>query len=281
MASRPAGHSPTLLVPPRQEFEEKLRERIALGQEIQRLPRHNRDDVVRYIVESGKWRDYNLRLMEVSFTDHSMRAVYYASARESFADANAQHTFTELQHVVGGVGAQLVRLDSILEQLDLYLPPATTPESDRSRDLSRVFVVHGRDTAARDAVARHLGQLGITPIILSEQVSQSRTVIEKIEANSRVGFAVILLTPDDEGNLKGETPRPRARQNVVLELGYFIGLLGRKYVCAFQCGGVEIPSDFLGVVAEEFDAGGGWKTKLAAELKAAGFPIDLNKMLLP
>jgi predicted nucleotide-binding protein len=74
-------------------------------------------------------------------------------------------------------------------------------------------------------------------------------------------------------------PRPRARQNVLLELLYVIGLLGRENVCALKRGGVEIPSDFAGIIAEEFDAGGGWRQKLATELKDAGFDIDLNKLL--
>lgn len=148
------------------------------------------------------------------------------------------------------------------------------------RDLSKVFVVHGRDDGARETVARFLTQLGVTPIILHELANQGRTVIEKVEANSKVGFAVILLTPDDEGCLKGETPKPRARQNVLLELGYFIGRLGRKNVCALKRGELEIPSDFAGVIAEDFDEAGGWKLKLARELHAAGYKFDLTKLML-
>jgi predicted nucleotide-binding protein len=104
-------------------------------------------------------------------------------------------------------------------------------------------------------------------------------VIEKVEAHSEVGFAVILLTPDDVGCVKGGTPAPRARQNVLLELGYFIGGLGRKHVCALKRGEVEIPSDFAGVVAEPFDDGGGSRQKLATELEAAEFEIDWNKVM--
>lgn len=84
----------------------------------------------------------------------------------------------------------------------------------------------------------------------------------------------MLLTPDDEGCVKGGTPLPRARQNVLLELGYFVGRLGRKHVCALKRGEVEIPSDFEGVVYETFDASGGWKQALGKELKAAGYEID-------
>ena len=142
---------------------------------------------------------------------------------------------------------------------------------------NKVFIVHGHDGEARETVARFLEKLGLQAIILHEQANQGRTVIEKVEANSDVGFAVVLLTPDDLGCAKGGQPEPRARQNVLLELGYFIGRLGRAKVCALKRGDLEIPSDFAGVVWEKMDNGSGWKLALARELKAAGHDVDLNK----
>lgn len=144
--------------------------------------------------------------------------------------------------------------------------------------LRKVFVVHGHDEGARETVARFLMQLGFDPIILHEQANQGRTVMEKVEAHGDVDFAVVLLTPDDEGNAKGGTPEPRARQNVLLELGYFLGRLGRDKVCALKRGTLEIPSDFAGVVWESMD-GNGWKQALGRELEAAGHEIDWNKVM--
>lgn len=142
----------------------------------------------------------------------------------------------------------------------------------------RVFVVHGHDGEAREMVARFLKAMEFDPVILHEQANQGGTVIEKFEANSDVGFAVVLLTPDDLGrSLKEVELKPRARQNVLLELGYFIGRLGRNKVCALKRGDVELPSDYVGVVWEKMDDGGGWKLALARELKAAGHEVDLNK----
>jgi predicted nucleotide-binding protein len=152
-----------------------------------------------------------------------------------------------------------------------------SPRAERETFSRKIFVVHGRDEGPREATARFLEKLGFEAIILHEHASQGRTVIEKIEAHSDVGFAVILVTPDDEGCLKGETPVSRARQNVLLELGYFVGKLGRKNVCVLQRGAVEIPSDWRGVIDHPFDAGGGWKRTLAKELEAAGFEIDWKK----
>ncbi|MGG2041270.1 TIR domain-containing protein [Burkholderia gladioli] len=143
---------------------------------------------------------------------------------------------------------------------------------------NKVFIVHGHDGEARETVARYLYKLGFEPVILHEQANQGRTVIEKIEANRDVGFAVVLLTPDDVGrSVKEDEMKPRARQNVLLELGYFICHLGRGRVCTLRRGSVDIPSDFAGVVWENMDDGNGWKMALARELRAAGHEVDLNK----
>lgn len=144
-----------------------------------------------------------------------------------------------------------------------------------------VFVVHGHDTLAKLELARTLEKLNLTAIVLHEQANEGKTVIEKFERNaSRVAFAVILLTPDDAGYPAGkpEDVSPRARQNVLLELGYFLGALGRSRVCVLHKGQVEIPSDYLGVVYLQMDESGAWRFSLAKELKQAGLPIDLNAL---
>ena len=144
---------------------------------------------------------------------------------------------------------------------------------------SKIFIVHGHDEGARQTVARFIERIGFEAIILSEQANQGRTIIEKIEAHDDVGFAVVLLTPDDVGGKTADSLRPRARQNVLLELGYFIARLGRTRVCALAKGELEIPTDFAGVVWEPLDDGGAWKTALARELKATGYGIDWNKVM--
>jgi predicted nucleotide-binding protein len=144
----------------------------------------------------------------------------------------------------------------------------------------KVFVVHGHDNEAKETVARFLERLKLEPIILHEQANEGRTVIEKFEIYADVGFAVVLLTPDDVGALASEREnlKSRARQNVVLELGYFLGKLKRSRVCALYKRGVEIPSDYQGVLYVELDSAGGWAMKLAQELSAAGIPIDLEAL---
>jgi predicted nucleotide-binding protein len=177
-------------------------------------------------------------------------------------------------------------LKSDIEALLANLPPppaddaSTAPKVVRARN-RKVFIVHGREHAPREAVARFLEKLAFEPIILDEQANQGRAVIEKIEEYGDVGFAVVLLTPDDEGCLKGGTPEPRARQNVLLELGYFIGKLTRQRVCTLKVGEVEIPSDWRGVIDEPYDEAGSWKMTLARELQAAEYEIDWNEVMGP
>lgn len=152
---------------------------------------------------------------------------------------------------------------------NLFAAPALTRQ---------VFVVHGHDEEAKQSVARFLEKLRLEAVILSERPNEGRTVIEKFEKNSDVGFAIVLLTPDDLGYRRDHPDelRSRARQNVILELGYFVGRLSRSRVCALYKGTVEMPSDFHGVIYLPMDDGAGWKLKLASELKQAGIEIDLN-----
>jgi predicted nucleotide-binding protein len=94
-----------------------------------------------------------------------------------------------------------------------------------------------------------------------------------------LGMLWVLLTPDDVGGTDPADLQPRARQNVILELGYFLGRVGRDRVCALYRGELELPSDYMGVIYIRFDSGGGWRLSLAKELKAADFDVDMNKAL--
>jgi predicted nucleotide-binding protein len=172
-------------------------------------------------------------------------------------------------------------IDTLIERLSEseFVKKPTTEIKVGLSENRKVFVVHGHDVAARQSVARFLEKLNFLPIILSERPNQGRTIIEKFESNADVGFAVVILTPDDEGSTRGTPPLPRARQNVILELGYFIGKLGRSRVCALKAPGVEIPSDILGVVWTDYDNVEHWKQGLAKELQAANYDIDWNKIM--
>lgn len=147
-------------------------------------------------------------------------------------------------------------------------------------DLSKVFVVHGHDRASKAEVAGFIRKLGFEPIILHERPNKGRALITKFrEEAAGAGFAVVLMTPDDLG--KAETAidlKPRARQNVVFELGFFIGKLGPERVAALIEGDIEIPSDFDGVVYIPLDKAD-WQTKLGMELQEAGYKFDWNRVM--
>ena len=192
-----------------------------------------------------------------------------------------------------GIVNTIIKLTSLKETLQEKLQDAEDepkeisafyakpPERTVTITNREVFIVHGRDEATKLAVARFTEKLDLTPVILHEQPSEGRTIIEKFEDHSDVGSAVVLMTPDDVGALAEEKDelKPRARQNVILELGFFLGKLGRKHVCALYKENVEIPSDYKGVLFIPMDKNNGWQLSLAKEIKAAGIKIDLNKAI--
>lgn len=141
---------------------------------------------------------------------------------------------------------------------------------------SGVFVVHGRDTRSRLELELMLREFGLRPIVLSEQPEMGRTIIEKLEQHaSNVGFAFVLLTPDDVASYRNRQAS-RARQNVILEYGLFVGLLGRKRICCLLKGDLELPSDMQGIAYIRFTKSlDEIRHKIAKELRAADYKVDL------
>lgn len=172
-----------------------------------------------------------------------------------------------------------------LKAIVKYRPMPREKDSDGSREEiihgKDVFVIHGHDIGARETIARFIEKLGLKAVILHEMENQGKTIIEKFESYSNVGYAVAILTRDDFGGTKlnHECTMPRARQNVVFEFGYFMGKLGRSKVCALVEDGIERPSDLDGIVYISLDSAGGWKLKLAGELKKEGFDIKLDNIV--
>lgn len=154
--------------------------------------------------------------------------------------------------------------------------PVAPPQPAQKGDMSKIFIVHGHDGALQQSVARIIEKQGIEAVILSEQANQGRTIIEKFEANSDVGGAICLFTADDVGKAKdAASESSRARQNVVLETGYFMGKHGRDHVVILADSGIEIPSDLSGVV---YTNTSNWEIGLLKDLKAMGYKVDFNKL---
>jgi hypothetical protein len=160
-------------------------------------------------------------------------------------------------------------------------PPAPATQPARARGLpGAIFIVHGRDEGRRETVARFLERAGnhqYETVLLDEQASRGRTLIEKFEAHAaETAYAVVLLTGEDMGGLTGGQQRPRARQNVVFELGFFFGALGRHRVTVLYEPDVEKPSDVDGLAYVPLDVN--WQQRLVRELAAAGLDFSLDRL---
>jgi len=157
-----------------------------------------------------------------------------------------------------------------------------TVQKQETQPQPKVFVAHGHDSEARETVSAFLRGIGIKPIILFEEADRGETIIEKLErCCQEADFAIVLFTPDDFGYSKDDprNVKPRARQNVVFELGYMAARLGRRRVRMLYQHDVEIPTNFLSVLYIEMDPSGKWKTYLERELKDAGIPVKAKVQL--
>lgn len=189
----------------------------------------------------------------------------------------ARRAFRKLCDKIDAIEASELSGTAQSEERKRRLPKlvALLEEVQREGRGSQVFVAHGRDLARADATALCLHDAGLEPIVLYKQPDKGRAVIEKFEQYAKTSFAVVLLTADDLGALKADAEagelQPRARENAILELGFFAGRLGRENVCVIADEGVEPPSDFKGVLILRFDAAGEWKHALLKRLREAGF----------
>lgn len=155
--------------------------------------------------------------------------------------------------------------------------PVAASRPQPSVSTQRIFLVHGRDHAPRDAVKAFLLELGLKPVVLEDQPNQGRTLIEKFEAHTEVAYAVVLLTPEDVHLAPDGSRTRRPRQNVILELGFLMGKLGRSRVAAIVVGDSERPSDVDGLAYIPF-TDGRWQVELARELRDAGVDVDMNRL---
>lgn len=186
-----------------------------------------------------------------------------------------------LPEVATDIREKIRVLGSIDDRLDVYSQFRSSTAATPVTSDAPIFLVHGRDVERREIVRRFLETVtDRAVVVLADQANRGQDILGKLlEHAQQAAFAVVLLTPDDEGGLAGvDVPSRRARQNVVFELGLFIGLLGRDKVAALNDPGVELPTDFSGV-GYILIAGESWQMELARELKAAGVAVSLDKAL--
>jgi len=285
----------TILLVPRSEVKEKIQKQIEKGRKLLESS-SGLDGVIRGEDVEGsteRWMKYNEELLGRIFDTDSFKQEHHRAVLNVYSELSGSTSVAgrRFGRAVPSknkdeemIKACIEALESIIERLELIPEPEEVKSSepkDRTKiELgSDIFIVHGHDEACKESVARFIQKLELKPIILHEQPNQGRTIIEKFEDYSNVGFAIVLMTPDDVGSAidDKENLKPRARQNVVFELGFFVGRLGRNCVCALYKGNVEIPSDYTGVLFIPMESE--WKLSLAKEIKAAGIKVDLNKAI--
>ena len=188
----------------------------------------------------------------------------------------AENHINDMKSCRNGLWSCKAIFETYLEEMSEKEKTSAQPKLTQPCNMNKIFIVHGHDGALQQSVARVIEKQGIEAVILSEQANQGRTIIEKFETNSDVGGAICLFTADDVGKAKdAASESPRARQNVVLETGYFMGKLGRKHVVILADSEIEIPSDLSGMVYTNTT---NWEVSLLKDLKAMGYEVDFNKL---
>jgi predicted nucleotide-binding protein len=274
--------TPTALVVGREYFKEEVNKRIVLGEEIYSRQIQTNRQFEQARQDYYDWNDFNSELLKQSFNKPNNEY------KERYDNVNQKFIYVskspaeELQEFIEDVKNKVNNLKQLVAKLSLIKTEINEPiiTKEVSVATNKVFIVHGHNNEVKVNVARTIEKLGLEAIILHEQANSGKTIIEKFEEYADVAFAIILLTDDDLGkSKKDDNLNNRARQNVILELGYFIGKLSRNKVCPLYVPGVELPSDLLGLLYIELDAEESWKFKLTKELKASGLDIDVNKIL--
>lgn len=230
--------------------------------------------------ESREFRNFNINLITRTFGDPSENlSSYYSAEHPCSMYVGMSDEEWEQMHQEGLMHIKTL-FQGFIDQLEVFADSGELQELKREiNNLSKnIFVVHGHDSQAKSDLALILTRLGFNPIVLHEQPNEGMTLIEKLEKYSDVGYAFILLTPDDVGNKKDNkgSMLPRARQNVVFEFGLFVGKLKRNRVCCLLTGDVEKPSDLEGLVYLPFNLSvHEIQLDIVKELRAAGYNVKI------
>ncbi len=280
---------PAELLISQDDAKSKIQDRIQKGIELKNIHVNSLDSLTTARNEYYKWNSFNAELLKTIFTTekYSNEYSYSYGVLLGRGETSIGEKTNDLDK---DIDEKNHRLDSIIERLELIplskmasLSISNIDESTRSpTKTKKVFVVHGHDEIAKTNLEIFLRDIGLEPIVLHRQADEGLTIIEKFEKHSDVGYAFILLTPDEISYVKAEESKEdnarkkefRARPNVIFEFGYFVGKLGRSRVCCLSTGDVSLPSDVSGVIYKKF-------TKnieevaysITKDLKASGYEI--------
>lgn len=266
----------TELVKPREVFIEELNNRVILGEQIKDTPINSESDLDSIKSKYSNWDAINQELVKRAFNIHENEYAYKYARLNTFVGLEdvarrrpgrntLEYQLSDFQTRVTNKIEFLKTLKDMVSVIDVS--DDLKPYIKNERRYSNVgFIVHGHDEARKYEVARFIeNDLHKKAIILHEMPNKGRTIIEKFEDYAHVDFAVAIWTADDTGkSIKQDAYAARARQNVVFETGFFIGKIGRENVIVLLENGVELPSDYSGVIYIQLN--GNWKDDLRKEI---------------
>lgn len=268
-------------------MDQQIQTQLVKGREILVLSRTDADDIGVFRDKFFSWSEYTSTLVESSF---DIKGAMTTSPKDEFAFPDIDIFDIKLgvpktaeyvnEAITATLNKKLRVLESIRGRLGIWHEVPSPVERAISGDA--IFLVHGHDHESREHVRGFLHRCASREVIvLDEQPGSGADILGKLLTHAeKAAYAVVLLTGDDEGRAIGSSElQHRARQNVILELGLFVGLLGRNRVTVLYESGVEIPSDYLGVTYVELDPSKAWRIGLVTELRAAGIEASIDRTL--
>jgi predicted nucleotide-binding protein len=280
---------PAELLISQDDAKSKLQDRIQRGIELKNIHVNSLDSLTTARNEYYKWNSFNAELLKTIFTTEKYSKEYSYSYGVFFGRGETSID-EKINDLYKDIDEKNHRLDSIIDRLELIplnkMPSSPIFNTDELSEFAtktkKVFVVHGHDEIAKTNLEIFLREIGLEPVALHRQADEGLTIIEKFEKHSDVGYAFILLTPDEIAYIKADESKEdserkkesRSRPNVIFEFGYFVGKLGRSRVCCLYKGDVSLPSDVSGMIYKKFtnnieEVG----DSIIKDLKASGYEI--------
>ena len=211
-----------------------------------------------------RWNKENFDYLKKIFVSKSIAAEYAASSLYIGSIFGSDFSLTEKHlKIQNEIQVKLDKLVSIKESLDLLKP--------KEKKKQKVYFVHNSDNNIAHEILDFIEKHNFKPIILKDLAKAGKTLIDEIENVPDINYAIVVLTLDEIGGKTRENLHFRASQNVILELGIFVGKLGRNRVSGIRDESIELPDDFHGFEYIVYDAKGKWQLQLTKQLKAAGF----------
>lgn len=255
-----------LNIPP-EKADKLIEERIIAGEN---LLKHKITDIHYRKSEEKKfkvWNSENFEILKSIFKNNKVAKDYSSTGWfiENILITNLKHS-EKIAKLDNEIKHKLDKLSSIKLSLGIFKFHEDTGMRDNRK---KVFFVHGTNCTTKTKVISFIEKLGLEPVILQDFIAGGKTLIEEIQTRSEINFAIVLLTPDNVGGVRTGTLRFRSDQNVILELGIFVGLLGRENVCGLYSGNLQLPEDYHGFNYVKIDKTGNWQDQLVTELRNA------------